>query len=708
VSGFAVWDGVTRIPGVILERRRAEEIYDRARLQVIDPGLLQQGESDGGGAVEATRTSVFSARVVPIPGYGTKRLELEYHETVPVENLRSAFALPLRPDAYNAQTARRLRIAFSLSSAHAIRDFQVTGTSYPLAITAQTPTRVAGTFTGENVTFSEDFSVEFGIDPAAADTLAILTHRNPAPALPGPADTAPRAAAPRPGFFQASALLAPGAASTGAAAAPRTIVALFDTSLSMTPEKLDRSFRALETALLSLRPADHFNLSLFNSETTLFSPSPVAADTAAVERALAFVRAGRLRGGTDLQAALDLALRQADRGTGDRYLLVLSDASGTQGTIANARLATWYAGRRASLAADRRPRTYLFGVGDDTNVPLLRMLSQDQGLMEMVRSTEPIDFKLRAFLSRIGARPVENLQLRVDPASAVDLVYPLDPITFGGSVATWVGQYATPAARATFTARGVRDGRAVEMRADAPLPAESPDHEDIGRRWARARVDALLDAIARNGEDRATVDEIIRLAREHTFVTPYTSFLAAPRALLRPRVIKPGDPVLRVATDASITSVTALFPFGLIKPLRYLDDEDVWQTRFLAPVHMTDGTYEVRLVMRDREGRMYRESKSFVIASQPPTLRVSLPRTSARRGETIRIRADASKTTRTIVARLYGAAPVDLHWNPAEKVSTGTLTIPVDLAPGEYVLRVIAEDMAHNVAAQEVTVDVLP
>jgi Ca-activated chloride channel family protein len=292
VSGFAVWDGVTRIPGVILERRRAEEIYDRARLQVIDPGLLQQGESDGGGAVEATRTSVFSARVVPIPGYGTKRLELEYHETVPVENLRSAFALPLRPDAYNAQTARRLRIAFSLSSAHAIRDFQVTGTSYPLAITAQTPTRVAGTFTGENVTFSEDFSVEFGIDPAAADTLAILTHRNPAPALPGPADTAPRAAAPRPGFFQASALLAPGAASTGAAAAPRTIVALFDTSLSMTPEKLDRSFRALETALLSLRPADHFNLILFNSETTLFSPSPVAADTAAVERALQRADAG--------------------------------------------------------------------------------------------------------------------------------------------------------------------------------------------------------------------------------------------------------------------------------------------------------------------------------------------------------------------------------------------------------------------------------
>ena len=46
VSGFAVWDDVTRIPGVILERRRAGEIYDQAKTQAIDPGLLQRGERD--------------------------------------------------------------------------------------------------------------------------------------------------------------------------------------------------------------------------------------------------------------------------------------------------------------------------------------------------------------------------------------------------------------------------------------------------------------------------------------------------------------------------------------------------------------------------------------------------------------------------------------------------------------------------------------
>ena len=168
VSDFAVWDSVTRIPGVILERRRAEEIYERLMQDSIDPGLLQQGERGTEDGLEATRTSAFSARIVPIPGFGTKRLEMEYHEVVPVENLRSAFSLPLRPSAYNPQVAGQLTLTFSLGSAHAIRDFRVSGTAYPLQLRDQTPNRIAGSFTGRNVTFSEDFTVEYSLDPLAA------------------------------------------------------------------------------------------------------------------------------------------------------------------------------------------------------------------------------------------------------------------------------------------------------------------------------------------------------------------------------------------------------------------------------------------------------------------------------------------------------------------------------------------------------------
>jgi Ca-activated chloride channel homolog len=191
-------------------------------------------------------------------------------------------------------------------------------------------------------------------------------------------------------------------------------------------------------------------------------------------------------------------------------------------------------------------------------------------------------------------------------------------------------------------------------------------------------------------------------------VTPYTSFLAAPRALLRPRVIRPGDPVIRVHTDPSIVSVVALFPFGLMKPLKYLSDEDVWQTRFFAPTDLQDGTYPVRFVLRDRGGQTYRESKTFVIASKSPVVQIKLPKTRYRRGEVLDLRVAASQNTRTLVARLDGAVPVNLRWDAKVGMNTGELLIPEQMIPGTYHLTVTAEDIAHNMGSQGVDIEVVP
>jgi Ca-activated chloride channel family protein len=464
----------------------------------------------------------------------------------------------------------------------------------------------------------------------------------------------------------------------------------------------------METLLRALRPADRFNLLLFNTELSWFEKQPAIADKPTVERALEFVRASGLRGGTNLQRALAAALEQAKTSAGDSYIVLLSDGDATRGLVGTGRLAAWYSREWKSLPEASRPRTYVFGVGDDANQVLLRLLAQNRGLMEWVRSTEPMDFKLNAFISKIGRDPLSQLQLTSKPVADFDLVYPLEDTVFPGSRAAWVGQYKKPLPSAQFDVHAMREGTAAKMHASVPLPQENFEHPDLPRTWAKARVDALLAKIEREGEDRASVDEIIRLARKYKFVTPYTSFLAAPRALLRPRVIRPGDPVIRVKTDPSIASVVALFPFGLIKALRYLTDEDMWQTRFLAPEDMTDGTYLVRLILRDREGHVYRESKTFVMVTQPPVVRVRLEKKQFRRGEVIPLRVSASARTRTVVARMYGAQPAYLTWNQEAGANTGNLLVPADLPAGPYTLTVTAEDIAHNIGSQELTVEVLP
>ncbi len=714
ISDFGVWDGPTRIPAVILERKRAERIYNALAQQAIDPGLLEMGEY-GASNQQAGQGNLFSAKITPIPAYGTKRLEIEYHQRIPVANLKSYFVLPLHPDVYQAQAAGRFAIHFELDSAIAIQDFRLGSALYPLARQTTGPNQVTGSFEGENVTLNDDFSATYSLAPAAADSARVITYRNPQPQATAPTETAPApVTGPEPGYFEASALLGSGhQSSTHAAADPapaRTLVLLFDTSLSMQWDKLERSYIALDKLLHSLRPTDRFSVILFDSGTRPFRPSPVPAEPATIEGAIQFVRSSELGGGTDLSRALDAGLAQCAAGSaaGERQLVLLSDGGADRDSILAGRIASRYAARRQALSPGVRPLTYVFAVGDDANLPLLNLLVKNNGALESVLSTEPIEFPLETFLSKIGGRPVIGLALGAEPSADFRMVYPLEGAVFAGSTADWVGEYVAPRKEAEFDVEGVRAGAAFRIHAVADLPAKSLEHPQLPRLWARARVDALLEKIARNGEDSASIDEIIRLSREYKFVTPYTSFLAVPRALLRPRVIRPGDPVLRVHADKSIVSVISLFPFGLIQKLRYLREEDVWETRFLAPPSLHDGAWPVRLILRDRYGNIYRESKTFVIDSTPPSLRIALSRLRFHRGERVELCVAASRTTRTLAARLEGAGPIFLHWNPQAGMDTGELTIPSDLPAGTYALTVMAEDIAHNTASREVRIEVLP
>jgi len=67
VSDFAVWDNDTRLPGVMLEKRRANAVYTNIKQQQIDPGLRarrrfrlqRQSVSDSGLRHKAHRDGIY-------------------------------------------------------------------------------------------------------------------------------------------------------------------------------------------------------------------------------------------------------------------------------------------------------------------------------------------------------------------------------------------------------------------------------------------------------------------------------------------------------------------------------------------------------------------------------------------------------------------------------------------------------------------------
>ena len=693
IFDFAVWDGDTRIPGVMMEKRRANKVYSEIKQKQVDPGLLQQDDEHEG-------SSSFSAKVVPIPPYGTKRIEMEYTEMLPVDSLVSHFTFPLKASFGDPQRVGEFNLHLHVISDYPIAPIAQANQQLPLTVTKSEPNEFEAEISARDVELKEDFSFDYRID-VPGSTLSFTTYR--APETISSYDLRdPKLATRNPaGYFEARAIFNEHANTQ--TQQPRNVVLLLDTSLSMYGEKLRRAVEAVDYFLHSLSAQDHFDLIIFNDEPYTFSPSPLPATPENVENALAFIKNSMLGGATDLRKAFAKAVEVSSQlPVGERSIVLISDANPTTGTRDLKQII------RTLNDKGNAARVFAFGLGSDANGTLLEQLAKlGHGYFARARETEDIATELKIFFEHVGSTAIENPSLTSTDANNLFQVYSTADYSFDGSSLAYVGRYRTPSPRSTMTMQAQFGTQSIKLSRDIVLPEFADAHQHLPRVWARARVDALLREMDLNGEREDYISEIIQLSEKYRFVTPYTAFIAAPRALLRPRLIQPGDPVLRVRTDKSINSVFAVFPFGETLPLTFLQSEGVWEVRFLAPSWLPDGTYRCRLLMTDRDGNAYQETKNFVIDSHAPTLKVRLDNATVRAGEDLVVKVSADSDTVRLFARMYGSQPAQLAWSSKDQTNVGKLRIAAGLATGRYTITVSAEDAAHNQSTIEVPIDVV-
>src|ERR1051326_1095959 len=405
VSDFAVWDGDTRIPGVMMEKRRANAVYASVKQQQVDPGLLQQDDERGG-------TTAFSAKVFPIPARGTKRVGLDYTETLPVDGLTSRFSFPLKPASGEAQRVGELNLHVRVLSDYPVSAPQFTAAAYPMSTIRSDPNDFEAEFQAHDVQLTEDFAFNYRIE-VPESTLSVIAYRAPEQITAYDLRDPALAAQNPDGYFQATAIFnqshkqagqsdeqgqaAPDTRTTNADAQPhnsdaqpppsdarpRNVVILLDTSLSMRGDKLARAFEAVDYFLHGLTPRDSFNLVLFNEDATALSDEPVPATPDQVERALDFVRSSSLGGATDLRKALAEGLARAAKfPAGERDIILVSDFNPTLGTtdakkILQAVKAGDGAANRAGGGATSTPaRVFTFAIGGDADHTLLEGLAR--------------------------------------------------------------------------------------------------------------------------------------------------------------------------------------------------------------------------------------------------------------------------------------------------------------------------------------------
>ncbi|MDP9194789.1 MAG: hypothetical protein M3P06_24105 [Acidobacteriota bacterium] len=279
ISRFAKEVNGHLMEGEVVERLRANQVYEQFLHQMRDPALLEQDQGNR-----------FSARIFPIEANAPVRLVLSYTTLLPLRDGVRTYTLPLR----------------GMSKVNKLT-FRAFVTPIPNEKTAGELT----TSTAEVTSFDQrDWTPDRDI---------VLTSRSEdrAPMLLRAGD-----------FYLAS--LRPEISTAGRRSASSTWLFYVDTSAS-SAEGAPHRIRALEALLGALPPADDVQLVAFDNEVT-----PLARGTAAeLSRSVGDLLRTRLfLGGTDIGAMLRDLTARAEKDP-SRTAVIASDLVATLGSVAS-------------------------------------------------------------------------------------------------------------------------------------------------------------------------------------------------------------------------------------------------------------------------------------------------------------------------------------------------------------------------------------
>ncbi|HEX6883928.1 MAG TPA: VIT and VWA domain-containing protein [Planctomycetota bacterium] len=501
----AVADGLTLtvngvvMAGEVLGAGEARGIYEDIVRRRRDPALL-----------EYLGRGCLRARIFPIPPRGEAQVDVSFRALLPERLGLRRWSLALGAAGAGGLAPERLVLDLAIRSRKPIKNayaplaaIQVLqkGDHEVRASFEGTPAQLAGAELAVYYGLSE---AEFGLD--------LLTHRS---------------AGAEEGTFLM--LVSPKREWQSAETLRKSIAFVLDTSGSMEGKKIAQAKEALRSFLESLGPDDTFDVVPFATEAEPFFGTRVPASPERVAEARARVEKLTAAGGTNIQAALEGALRGTSDDGRVPIIVFLTDGEPTVGVTVPDEI------RKAVRAANARgARVFVLGVGNTVNTHLLDQLAAENGgARDYVREEERLDEKTRALFAKLAHPVMTDLALTIDGLAPTKLVPAKLPDLFAGDRIELFGRYAGEGAHA-IRLTGVVGGVRREYVYEGTFARETGGETAfLAPLWAERRVGVLLDQIRLNGTNAELVAEVERLGKEYRIVTPYTSHLAVEPGLRR-------------------------------------------------------------------------------------------------------------------------------------------------------------------------------
>ena len=293
---------------------------------------------------------------------------------------------------------------------------------------------------------------------------------------------------------------------------PREAILVVDTSGSMQGASMEQARAALLMALDTLTPRDRFNVVEFNSITrALYTTAyPVTAETLGTARE--WVKKLKAGGGTEMAPALTFALDKRDTPGYLRQVIFITD-----GAVGNEEALFRLIHERLGAS-----RLFTVGIGSAPNSHFMTRAAQlGRGTFTYIGNVNEVQEKMTRLFAKIESPVLRDVAIRRPDGTAVE-TYPAQvPDLYLGEPVL-----VAAAARAPLGTVVVSGTRGNQPWSVALTPEADRSAAGVGALWARAKIAAHMDELARG----APVDEIrpkvVKVALEHHLVSAYTSMVA--------------------------------------------------------------------------------------------------------------------------------------------------------------------------------------
>ena len=497
--------GERTIRGKILARKEAHLVYEEAKSSGKVAGLLDQ-----------ERPNIFTQSIANIlPGEQVK-ITISYVETLSYVNGAYEFVFPMVvgpryvpagvPDASRipsqtlpSETRSGHDISLQVALDAGLIIDNLSSTTHPVDIQRPDPHSARLRLKDNGTIPNKDFILRYDVATQAIQD-AVLTHRSE-----------------KGGFF--TMILQPPERVTVADVTPKELVFVLDTSGSMSGFPIEKAKETMTLALDNLNPSDTFNLITFAGDTSILFPEPVAATSANLRKAKAFLTSQNGAGGTEMMKAIEAALKPSDDQSHVRIVCFMTDG---------------YVGNEMAIIAEiqKHPnaRVFAFGIGQAVNRFLLdKMAEVGRGEVEYVGLNDDGSAAARRFHERVRNPLLTDISIDWSGLPVADIYPQRIPDLFSARPVVVTGRYTGPG-RATIRLKGKMAGSDFVREIPVELPETMASHDVLASLWARGRVDDLMGQDFKglqNGNMRQDLeDAITQLGIEFRLMTQFTSFVA--------------------------------------------------------------------------------------------------------------------------------------------------------------------------------------